>query len=339
MKKNDLKKALENVSIDYSGGVLVLPLAAAERLCDADKKDVESLLYCLYVLQGGEPKCAASMFNISSEVDIKHWQECGVIRSDVNAITPSAEPKKPTKHKKPEVGVPHYSTEELGGVLERRSDAAAVIDECEKTIGKMFSTSEVAKVVGLMDYLDLDGEYITNLCVHCVRIGKKSLRYIETTAFELYDKGITTTDALNEHLRAIEATAKLESRIRSLFGMNPDRALTARERAFIDAWVGKFGYDLDVIKKAYEITVDAIGKPSLPYANAILESWDAAMLKSIDEVNGYLAAKDGSDNSKPVGSSFNTESFFEASLRRSYGDSDAIPETVSKQRNNKNNNT
>ncbi len=347
--KTDVKKdvtgsaevsATTESNIDYGHGVIVLPRAAAERFGTATKKDIMALMYCLAAAQGWSVEEAAAAFGTAAADDpasaLSFWRGAGVISGPVGASdTPdrggsAAKTDKPRRLKKPEASLPSYTTDELSEILERRAGSAAVIDECERMLGKMFSTSETAKVVGLMDYLGLDGEYIINLCAHCARIGRRSLRYVETTAFDLYDRGITDVEALDEHLRVIEESAKLEGKIRAMFGMDRARALTARERGFIDSWVGKFGYGLDIIGKAYEITVDSTGKASLPYANAILEAWNAAGLKTATDIDAYIASKNASDDKKtvPEGTSFNTDDFFEAALRRSYG-TDEIPDIPS----------
>ena len=328
----------KSFDIDYGRGVIVLPRAAAEKFLSASKDDILSLMYAAAVSQGWSADAASEAFGKAvieaPDEALSFWNGSGVIASASGAMSAktSREEKtaKPRKLKKPEAALPSYTTDELTEILERRAETSAGIDECERMLGKMFSTSETAKVVGLIDYLGLDGEYIINLCAHCARIDRKSQRYVEKTAFELYDRGITSVEALDEYRRIIEEATKLEGKIRSMFGMNLERALTARERGFIDAWVGKFGYGLDVIGKAYEITVDSTGKAALPYANAILESWNSAGLKTAEDVDAYIAAqKDtGAKKTAPDGTSFNTDDFFEAALRRSYGDTTApvIPE-------------
>ena len=318
-------------AVNYGSGVLVLPRAAALRFGTATKKEVMALMYRLARLQGWNAADAAEAFGeptADTDALLDVWRASGVISDAQTADAAEVKQEKPKKVRKAETLLPAYSTNELCGLLEKHRNAPSIVDECERMLGKMFSTAETGKIVGLMDYLDLDGQYIINLCAHCARIGKKSLRYVETVAFDLYDRGITNVEALDDYLRVIEEASKLEGKIRSMFGMNRERALTTRERRFIDTWVGKFGYDIDVIGKAYEITVNSTGNASLPYANAILETWDSAGLRNADDVDAYLAAKN-SENGKnvvPDGTSFNTDDFFEAALRRSYGEGADIPQ-------------
>ena len=83
-------------------------------------------------------------------------------------------------------------------------------------------------------------------------------------------------------------------------------------------------YDRPIIEKAYEVTISNTGKPSVSYANAVLENWYKAGLGTLEEIEASIAEyqknHDKSGETKPAGSSFVTDEFFEAALRRSYGD-------------------
>lgn len=90
------------------------------------------------------------------------------------------------------------------------------------------------------------------------------------------------------------------------------------------AWIS-FGYDVEIVRMAYEITVNATNEPSLNYANAILERWNADGLRTVEEIQNYLAEakakKEGKAAAKAeLGNSFDTDDFFEAALRRSFSD-------------------
>ena len=110
-----------------------------------------------------------------------------------------------------------------------------------------------------------------------------------------------------------------------MFGLGR-RAFSEKERAMVYNWCVKWSYGADVIKKAYEITVNSTGDASLSYANAILNKWHAEKLKTIDEVNAYVEAENAKRSAKnagngaPATSSFETDGFFESALLRSYGD-------------------
>jgi DnaD/phage-associated family protein len=224
----------------------------------------------------------------------------------------------------PEGGLPNYTTEELATLLEGRRELSALIDECSQVFGKIFNTHEVSRLLGLVDYLNLSGEYLLLLLAHCVKIGKKSLRYVESVAIALYDDGVTDVGALQQCLKMREQREEAEGKIRAMFGIS-NRSLTTKERKMIDAWLFEHKVDLEVIRLAYERTVDAIGKASVPYANSIVERWASEKLLTAEAI---LAAEAEREKQSAVtvtpGNSFDTHDFFDAALQRSFGE-DYIP--------------
>lgn len=213
-------------------------------------------------------------------------------------------------------GLPSYSTEELSDILSQRKELAQLLDDCQQVFGKIFNTSEIAIIAGLLDYLGLDGEYVLLLLMHCRNMEKKSLRYVEKMAIALHDEGIHGARELETRLQNIELMAKATGRVRAIFGITA-RALTSKEKGMLESWICKMKFDDVMITRAYEMTVDAIGKPSMPYANKILERWFADGYRTIEDVDKAL---DEYQKKKNNGSSFDVDEFFEVALRRTYKD-------------------
>ncbi len=323
---------MSNIKINYGDGVINVPTSALSRLKSATKRDIMSLL-CL--LSGLDEQQTASKLDISvNEVMSAEafWRGAGVITVDDGdedespakapenkPVESDAAPKKP-KHKQAEATLPHYTTEELTAILERREELHALIEEAQNTIGKMFSTAEITKIVGMSDYLGLSSDYILSALAYCARIGKKNMRYIESFTVGLFDEGITTTEELDEYLLRQERRHGIEGDIRRMFGIG-GRSLTTREKNFIENWISKLGYPTEIIQKAYDITVDSTKEPSMPYANAILESWAAEKLRTADEIDEYLKKRQKPhDTAKQFGdmSSFENDDFFRAALTSTY---------------------
>ena len=76
-------------------------------------------------------------------------------------------------------------------------------------------------------------------------------------------------------------------------------------------------YGFDMIEMAYDITVDTQHEYNPAYMNGILERWYSAAITTPEQVRedarSHKAKAQG-------GSSFDTEEFLEAALRRSYSD-------------------
>ena len=269
---------------------------------------------------------------------INYWASRGVLTADGAAVTAmadlSGEPtvlspapvKKKLLHRADEL--PTYNTAELTALMEKRASVRALVNEAQQILGKLFNPSELNILVGMLDYLGMREESIVLLLAHCRNIGKTNLRSIEKYAYKMVDRGITEPDAMEEEIRTLEAMQSFEGEVRRLFGMK-SRALTTRESKLLRAWV-EFGYGIDVVTKAYEMTVNATNEPSMPYANSIIERWHADGLHTLEEIERAEAEqkekkankKDGKPAGTVLGNSFDTDDFFEAAMRRSFANSD-----------------
>ena len=214
--------------------------------------------------------------------------------------------------------LPHYSSEDMAKYMENHVDVRDLVDCCQNISGEIFSPSAVEIILGLHDYLGLAPEYIMLLFAHAKKLGKTSVRYVETTAIELADEGITSYQDLEERLRAREIRQTMDTFVRKLFGIQT-RALIPKEKEMLDNWIFKMHYDRDIIERAYEITVTNTGKPAIAYANKVLVNWHEAGLKTLSDgeeaLDAYKKAREGQ---VADGSSFDTNDFFEAAIRRSY---------------------
>lgn len=228
--------------------------------------------------------------------------------------------------------LPNYTSDQISTYFEEHPDTASFIEESQNVWGKMFNTHEVNILLGLVDYLGLDWEYVLILLSYCRKLSErrgttKSLHYVETVAFGFYDEGVCDATSLQEKLRQMEQMAETEGQLRSLFGMGT-RSLSTTEKRSFSAWLYDYGYGMDIIRRAYEIAVDAIGEPKIKYINSILSSWNSHDIKTLEEANAFFEAenrrrgKGKGDTARQVGSTFDTNDFFEAALRRNFGDED-----------------
>ena len=309
----------------FGSRVLVLPQAALTAGDNATATDWRVL--CAFAAnadlcrdENGALLAARELSISESEVQasLAFWRGAGVIVQAKGKA--EAEPKMPpptkTARPLPEKGLPTYTAEELAGIVSGNKDFSALIGACQQTFGKIFNTAEVNIIAGLIDYLGLEGDYILLLLSHCVRMEKKSLRYAEKTALSLYDDGVTSASALEERLQRIETMATAVGKVRTMFGMG-SRALTAKERTMIEKWVCTMKYDFEVLRLAYEATVNATTNPSVAYANTILERWFAEGYKTAEDVTN---AMEEYRRKKLGGSSFDADEVLNAMLKKTYGE-------------------
>ena len=325
MKKNNKIE----IKVNYGTGVAVLPESVIPCIDKAKKFDLKVLMLVASsdTYRVGNPKehIAAKLACSEGEVEnsLSFWRGAGVL-DIVGASEPQKKenvPKAQTKEEAPKRArvseLPQYSSKELNALLEKNQSVIGLIDECQNILGKIFTAADIKVLVGLVDYLGLDNDYILVLMHYCARKEIKSMRYIERMAVSCLDEGFVEAAVLEEALHAKEEKMELESKIKAVFGLGA-RKLTTKEQKQVDNWIGNFKYEIAVIEKAYDITVTATNKPSIHYANAILEKWYAEGARTLSDVEAIILARE--EEKRDEGSSFDVEDFFDAALKRSYSD-------------------
>ncbi|MBP3378712.1 MAG: DnaD domain protein [Clostridia bacterium] len=338
------------ISFKYGDSVLNLPKKAiSEHLSDASRDEL-----CVLLALAADPD--AGMDEICSSLDIdtdefmkaiSFWRGSGAIsvslkdgeklpsnRKKSDKVKKDTEESDKTDSKKADANkkdakphpiqptsIPSYTTAQITDFLEGDTSLRTYIENCQQIMGKIFSSGEASSLIGIVQYLGISTDYVALLCAFCVSHGKRSVRYVEKLAVGLYDDGITKYSELEAHLKKLNRAEELQPEIQKMFGMG-ERALTSKEKKFIESWCGEMNLDISLIQKAYEITVTNTGKAAMPYCNSILESWHAAGYRTTDEVDAAMADYKKTKEAATKVGSFDTDEFFEAALRRSYGSED-----------------
>ena len=317
------------MKLNFKQEVLVLPASVLSHLDAATPEQLRVLLWLAsdlsLVSKHRQLAKLAGCNTATAQNAVTFWCNCGILGEageSVPTMATVSEEEVPTKKKLQRADeLPNYTSTELAELLEARASVRVLIDEAQRILGKMFNPNDINIMVGMIDYLGMNEECILLLLAHCKRIGKSNLRAIEKYAYAMVDKGINDVESMENEICIAEAMHTFEGEVRALFGMK-SRALTSKESKMLSAWLS-FGYNIDIVRMAYEITVNATGEPSLPYTNAILEKWNANAWKTTDEIESGMNAerekREGSANAQnELGNSFDTDDFFEAALQRGF---------------------
>lgn len=315
----------------YKNEILSLPAEiVCERLSVASADELRVLLAVMLEREFTVSELAAKLDMTENALRraISSWESCGALKlesSTDNNMTAAEKKREVLKEGRKILSspaLPKYTSDEVANVMERTSGSSELLDSCQQTLGKIFNVAESSIILGLMDHLSLSPDYILLLCSHAANVQKKSVRYVEKMALDLFDRDIITYEALEEELGAIERRTSMEYYIRDLFGIGK-RTLIKKERDYIAGWVDKYGFDRDMIKAAYEVTIEKTREPNMNYANAVIENWYAAGYRTVEDVEAAEAQRAANrPKDVPAGTSFSTESFFEAAIQRSYGNYD-----------------
>lgn len=210
------------------------------------------------------------------------------------------------------ISMPEYSGEQIASMIDKTPMYKVIIDEVQKVCGTMFTPTEVSRVLSLADYLKLDFEHILMLFTYCRSRGKTSVQYAVKTAYTLYNQGIDNKAAFEEYVKKSEQFDSVAGKVRSIFGMG-ERTFTAKEKEAIASWCRE-DIPVELIERAYEITVNNTGKAAIAYASKILAKWAEKGYRTLSAVES--AEAEYRREKEEAGSSFKTDEFFEAALKR-----------------------
>ncbi len=265
------------LNLSPGGGIFAVPNSVVDeglRLCGAAQLKV---LLLLLRENGPEADPAALSEKLGIPAGdvadaLEYWRSRGLLTddrppepaADAAPIPAPAEPRPDPIRKKPTMA----EVEQF-----QKSDAAVAfaLRQCEAILGKAFSSSDTATLVWLMEWAGVPADVLVTVAEYCRLAGKTSLRYIEKTALGWLDSGIDTIEAADERIKILAEQQGWEGALKSTLGIG-GRALSDREREFSDQWRA-LGFSQELLRAAFQRTLDGAGKLSFPYMNKILQDW------------------------------------------------------------------
>ncbi len=164
--------------------------------------------------------------------------------------------------------------------LTKNDDFSMLLYAVSAYLGGELSPSEMSAIAYFYDTLHFPADLIDYLVEYCVSRGKKSMRYIEKVALSWAESGITSVaQAKTETSNHSETTYS----VLNAFGIT-GRAAGKIERDFINKWTDVYCFDNDIIIEACNRTLRTTHQPSFEYADSILTKWQAANVKTTEDI-------------------------------------------------------
>ena len=150
---------------------------------------------------------------------------------------------------------------------------------CEMFLGKPLTCTDMNTLLYMVEDLKMSCELVEYLVEHCVSNGKKSFRYMQSVAINWYEANIQTPDEAKAYSKNFR---KEYYSIMRAFGLNQNPAPVQEE--YMKRWLETDGFDLPLIIEACNRTINAINKPSFPYADKILQRWKDKNIRTLGDV-------------------------------------------------------
>ncbi len=207
-----------------------------------------------------------------------------------------------------------YDTVTVARSLEHDEGFKAACQALQSIYGKMFTRFDYDSLLYLYDHCGLTADYLCLLANYCVEKGKKALKYFTKAAQGLVSDGVDTYEKLEKHLEKRARATDRVYKLRKLCGMG-DRAFTAREDEYVNDWFAEKDLSFELVKHAYDTTVNAIGEVKLSYMNKILARWHKDGLLTVDAVK-QAEQQPKAQPAQKSGTSFDDDAFFAAAVAR-----------------------
>lgn len=284
------------VVVKCGGGAFFVPNEAAEnlKLCSAGQLRV-LLLTLSQGMREMTPETAAAELSLTVEDArdlLDYWVNRGILECDGRTVTAAKTPVIETPKPKPvPVGEPPLAAtkplevkptmKEVERLQKEDTEVAFVLSEAERILGVSFTCSDTATLVWLVRWAGVPAEVLITVVEYCSSGGKKSMRYIQKVALEWLDAGIDTLEKAEERMSVLNEARSWEGEVKNRLEIH-GRSLVTKEKEFCETW-RKMELAPELIRAAYERTIEQTGKLSFPYINKILISWKQKGISTPEE--------------------------------------------------------
>ncbi len=288
--------------------LILLPKEILPRLKFASAEELKILIYMF-----SEPDClvadAARELGITTDqanAAVAFWRGAGI-------FTDAAErPKKVTS----DTSIyRNYDASDIKNALDTSKDFAMVTTIATNALQKAALTkNDLSALLYLYDFAGVPAPVICGIITDCAENEKANMQYIFKKTISLYEQGIDSYDKLEAYLARRKEINSQIGKLRKLFGMG-DRALTAKEKKLFDCWFDEWQFSFEVVKLAYEKTVDNKGAINNNYMNGILKRWYESGYQTVEDIENETAGR-----SMNVEHSYDLDEFVQAALKRGFDD-------------------
>ncbi len=318
--------------INWAGGdgVFAVPDAAADFLKLANGKAVKVLLYILknklseIDLSAVGEAVGASADDV--EDALSYWQQVGIIYPDGSGSAEIHSPK-PVKstaltHQADTVSaklehersIKKLSAAEIADRMNSSESISFLFRSAETSLGRLLNHTEQQTLIWLHDYYGIAPDILVMIIDLARQINKASIGYIEKTAVNWYEKGITTHEQASMEVINIQNYFSLEGQVSAKLKLK--RAFTASESKYIKDWASK-NISIDLIVYAYERMIDTIGEVKFSYMNKILISWYEKGINTVREAQNESEKKPKKASADSGGHSYDLNRIMEHAMNNS----------------------
>jgi len=262
-----------------------------EKLISAN--DGHAALLYLYILkrhgQNTSAEAAAALGWSSGQIEaaMAILAKLGLVRLD--GISAEWQGEQKIIPDAPEEEPRRFSVQDMKRELQRGSVFYSIVEEAQRSLGKILSPDELLRLFGIYDGLRMAPEIILLLITHCItetygrRGGRMpAMKFIEKTAYEWERQGIFSLEKAEDYLKTNEVRKSERGQIKLALQIK-DREFSETEKRYVDKWI-EMGFQAGAVGIAYDRTIVKTGKLSWGYMDSIMNSWHVKGIHNTKEI-------------------------------------------------------
>ena len=262
--------------------VFTVPAAVADKhLKLARGEHIKVLLYIMRNMSVNPNNAEIAAATGLSEYDVAeallYWESAGI-------LMPDGKPAEKAEIKAP--AVKQNAKPDRADVARRGAEDEKIrylLTETQMKLGRNLKSNETSTLVWLYDDLGLDVSLILMIVQYAAAHGKARIGFIESTATDWVNRGISTIAAADKELNQMAMSEQAWGIVCSAFGLEK-RKPSKNELKLSLMWVDEWKISREMLTAAYNACVDGISKFDIKYISKILENWHEKGYKTPDDI-------------------------------------------------------
>lgn len=173
---------------------------------------------------------------------------------------------------------------EIAERIEKSGEVAFMFKTAEAELKRVLTFDDQRTLLWIHDHLGMSGDVVTMITAFCCRRWGASMAKIEKTAIDMFERDVVTHESVNRELAAMEQRSSYEGKVKAKLGIQT--SITPRQREYVEDWCGK-GISVELVEKAYYITMETKGRADFRYMGGILKKWYDNGVSTADEADGF----------------------------------------------------
>ena len=165
---------------------------------------------------------------------------------------------------------PQTSVQSISRLMEDPPIKQMIMD-IEQITGRVFSSSELQKILSWIEDYQMLPETITYAFSYAKKQRKNSLKYVHAVVQDWGSRGLRDVASVEEDLGKKDRRHTMQRRVFQALGFA--RNATEEEQRIIDSWFDELGMSLEMVLDACSRT-SGISSPNINYVNKVLQNWN-----------------------------------------------------------------